>query len=130
MENLTQIDQRYYHQVKHLKIKAKVDLYDTKELLSFLKQIQKFLVRWPDHVFMARECDLLIAKLYKKITSINKPKSITVNYFEVYALGYAYNIATVIYSEADIHANFPQVHNIIFDRIRNQIPNIFNHENS
>jgi len=120
----------YYEKVKYLKIKAKVDLYDTKELLCFLSWVQVHLVKYPEQAFIARECEQLITKLNKKVHSINKPKSITVNYFEVYALGYAYNIATVIYSEADIHANFPQVHNIIFDRIRNQIPNIFNHENS
>jgi len=126
---LTQVDQRYYHHVKHLRIKAKVDLYDVKELFSFLNRIQPYLVLKSEHVFIARECESLIIKLYKKITSINKPKSITVGYFEIFALNYTYKLASTIYSEADIHANFPQVHNILFDRIRNQIPNIFNYEN-
>ena len=63
--NFSPNNQPYYEKVKHLKIKAKVDLYDTKELLYFLIYISPYVSIQADHVFISRECEQLINKLNK-----------------------------------------------------------------
>ena len=113
----------YFDKIEQINIKVKIDKYDLKELSEFVSYYSTFLLNDSQHIHLMRACKQLSNKLTRKINSLNEPKSLRFNFFEIHAITFLYmSIATVI-SLGELHSNYPVVHNIIFERMRNQMPN-------
>lgn len=111
-----------HDKVKSINIKVNIDRYDVTEICNFISHHIVLLLNDFDQLLLARELNNLNNKLFKKLNNLTEPKSIRLNYYEIQALTKLYKIVTFIQGNSSVAVEYPQVNNILINKIWCLIP--------
>jgi len=111
-----------HDKVKSINIKINIDRYDVTEICNFISHHIVLLLNDFDQLLLARELNNLNNKLFKKLNNLTEPKSIRLNYYEIQALTKLYKIVTFIQGNSSVAVEYPQVNNILINKIWCLIP--------
>jgi hypothetical protein len=110
-------------QLNNIQVKVKTDLSELTELIQFFTDLihnEEITIAYSG-VFMAREIDVLLTTIGRKLNNRTKPKSITLNYWQLLSLMLAYAKIEKTDNTSYYNIHYPQFF-VLYHKLMQQFP--------